>query len=182
MRDLKVEQYLMVYLEWNGSALTWPRKEVSIKFHPITQEEEWNTPQNIHCYSCLVSNYTIFSHKSLCIWQVATAKIANKCVHQSRPCLERKGDRYQIYCTVYKTHTIATHHRSEGCCIDRDINLHVDNAETTSIDNDNESISGSNTTIALGGSEAEGNPIELIPSNQTKMTAHTRKINIYTNE
>ena len=64
-----------------------------------------------------------------------------------------------------------------GCPIDRDIDLHIEVAETTHIDNDNESISGSDTTVALGGQEAEGNPDELIPSNHDKLTAPTREIN-----
>ena len=59
MRDLTVEQYHMVYPEWNGLALNWPRGEVSSEFHTITQEEKQNTPQNTHCHSSLVSNYTI---------------------------------------------------------------------------------------------------------------------------
>ena len=42
--------------------------------------------------------------------------------------------------------------------------LHVEDTESTGIDNDNESISGSDTTVALTGLEAEGNPDELIPS------------------
>ena len=58
MTDLTVEQYYTVNPEWNRSALTQPRGEVSSKFHAITQEEEWNTPQNAHCHSCLVSTYS----------------------------------------------------------------------------------------------------------------------------
>ena len=38
-------------------------------------------------------------------------------------------------------------------------------------------LSGSDTTIAFGGSEADGHPSELIPSNQAKVTALTRDIN-----
>ena len=55
--------------------------------------------------------------------------------------------------------------------------LHIEDAETTGLDNDNVSISGLDTTIALGGPEAEGHPDELIPSNQTKLTALMREIN-----
>ena len=58
MRDLTVEQYSMVYPEQNGSALAQPRRKVLSEFHAITQEEEWNTPQNAHHHSWLVSNYT----------------------------------------------------------------------------------------------------------------------------
>ena len=59
MRDLTVEQYCMVYPEQNGPALTQPRREESSKLQAITQKEEWNTPQNAHHHSCLVSTYTI---------------------------------------------------------------------------------------------------------------------------
>ena len=72
---------------------------------------------------------------------------------------------------------MATHHRGTGCPIDRDIDLHVEDAETTGLDNDNESISGLDTTIALGGPEAECHPDELIPSNQVKLTAFMREMN-----
>ena len=43
-------------------------------------------------------------------------------------------------------------------------------------DNDNESTSGSDTTTAFGGSEADGHPSKLIPSNQAKLTALMREI------
>ena len=69
---------------------------------------------------------------------------------------------------MYKTHAMATCHRGIGCLLDRDINLHADDSETTGLDNDNESISGSNATVALGGPEAEGHPYNLIHSNQAK--------------
>ena len=74
-------------------------------------------------------------------------------------------------------HTMATHHRGIGCPIDRDIDLHVVDAETTGLDNDNESISGSDTIIALGGPEEEGYSNELILSDQAMLTALMREIN-----
>ena len=72
--------------------------------------------------------------------------------------LGKIGNRYQTYCIVYKMHTMATCHRVTGCPVDRDINLHIDDPEATGMDNDNESISGSDATVALDGLEAEGNP------------------------
>ena len=72
---------------------------------------------------------------------------------------------------------MATHHGGAGCSIDSDIDVHVEDAETTGLDNDNESTSGSDTTIALGSPEAEGYPDELIPSNQAKFTALMREVN-----
>ena len=46
---------------------------------------------------------------------------------------------------------MTTHHRGTGCPVDRDINLYIDNIEgiNTGLDNDNESTSGSDTTIPL---------------------------------
>ena len=85
-------------------------------------------------------------------------------------------NRYQTYCTVYKMHTKATHHGGTGCSIDRDANLCAEETEATGIDNDNESISDSDTAVALGGLEAEDNPDELLPSNQAKLIALTREI------
>ena len=58
-------------------------------------------------------------------------------------------------------HAMATCHGGTGHPIDRDINLHIEDVETTGMDNDNESISGLDTTVALGGPEAEGNTDEL---------------------
>ena len=91
--------------------------------------------------------------------------------------LRKIGDRYQTYCAAYKMHAMATHQGGAGHPIDRDINLHIEDTETTGLDNDNESTSGSDITIALGGPEAEGHPDDLIPNNQAKLTAIIREIN-----
>ena len=74
--------------------------------------------------------------------------------------LRKIGDRYEAYCTKYKTHTMSTPHGGAGCPIDRDINLHIEDTEgiNTGPGSNNESISGSDTTIAFGGSEADGHP------------------------
>ena len=79
-------------------------------------------------------------------------------------------NRVQTYCAVYKTHAMATQHGGAGHPICRDINLHVEDAETTGLESTHESM-------ALEGSEAEGYPDELVPSNQAKLTALTREIN-----
>ena len=68
-------------------------------------------------------------------------------------------------------------HGATGWPIDRHINLHIEDTETTGLDNDNVSTSGSDTTIALGGPEAQGHPNELIPSNETKLAALMSNIN-----
>ena len=73
--------------------------------------------------------------------------------------------------------TMATCHGGAGHPIERDIDLHTEETEATGIDNENESVSGLDTTFALGGLEAEGNPIEILPSNQAKLTALTQEIN-----
>ena len=84
-------------------------------------------------------------------------------------------DKYHAYCTTYKTHIMATHHRGAGCPLDRDIALHVE--EATGIANDDDSTHGLNTTVALGGPEAEGHPNDPIYNNQDKLMALMREIN-----
>ena len=69
---------------------------------------------------------------------------------------------------------MATHHRCTGCLLDKDINLHIEDSETTGLDNDNHSTSSSDATVALGGPEAEGHPDDCIYSNQAKLTALMR--------
>ena len=58
------------------------------------------------------------------------------------------------------------------------VNLHIEDTEVinTGPNNNNESTSGSDTTVAFGGSEADGCPSKLIPSNQAKLTALMREI------
>ena len=70
---------------------------------------------------------------------------------------------------------MATHHRGAGHPIAR-YNLQVEDPEVTDIDN-NDIISGSDATVALGGLEAEGNTNELLPCNQAKLAALTHEIN-----
>ena len=86
-------------------------------------------------------------------------------------------DKYQAYCTMHKTHTMSTCHRGTRCPLDRDINLHIEASETTGLENDNESTSGSDTTVALGGPEAEGHPNDLKHNNQATLLALMREIN-----
>ena len=96
-----------------------------------------------------------------------------------KPMLGKIGDGYQTYCTTYKMYAMDNDHTGAGCSVGRDINLHIEDTEgiNTGPDNDNESASGSDTTIAFGGSEADGYPSELIHSNQAKLTALMREIN-----
>ena len=93
--------------------------------------------------------------------------------------LKKITDRYQAYCTTYKMHSMATCHGGAGCPIDRDIEPHLVDTEgiNTGPDNDNESTSGSNTTVGFRGSVADGHSSELIPSSQAKLTALKGEIN-----
>ena len=74
---------------------------------------------------------------------------------------------------------MATHHGGTGCPVDSDIDLHTDDLEgiNTGLANDNESTSGSDTTVSLGGPEAYDNPDELTSSNQAKLMSLMREIN-----
>ena len=85
-------------------------------------------------------------------------------------------NRYHTYCTVYKNHALATFHEGAGHPIARD-DLHVEDPEATGMDNNNDSISGLDATVALDGLEAEDNTDDLLPSNQAKLMALMRKIN-----
>ena len=91
--------------------------------------------------------------------------------------LRKIRDKYQGYCTLYKMHTMDTHHRSTGHPLDRDNDLHIEDAETAGLENENESTSGLDATIALGKPEAESHPSDLIHSNQAKLTTLMREIN-----
>ena len=69
-----------------------------------------------------------------------------------------------------------TCHRGTGHPVARD-NVHIADPEAKGMDKDNDSISGLDPTVALGGLEAEGNTNELLPSNQAKLTALMRETN-----
>ena len=43
--------------------------------------------------------------------------------------LGKLGNKYQAYCTTYKPHTMATHHRGAGHPVDSDIDLHIEDTE-----------------------------------------------------
>ena len=171
-RNLTVEQYHMVYPEWKGWALTQLRREVCNEFHAITEEEEWNAHKNAQPLllpsKCLYHVNHMSGHHSK----------DNEQMHSPVKTMFGKiRDKYQAYCTMYKRHAMATCHRGRGCPLDRDINLHVEDSETTGLDNDNESTHGLDTTVALGGPEAEGHPSDPINSNQAKLMALMREIN-----
>ena len=85
------------------------------------------------------------------------------------------GDKYQAYCTTYKTHTMATHHGGAGCPLESGIDLSTEDPEPTDVDN--EITHSSNATVALGGPEAEGQPEDHVYNNQDKLTALIREIN-----
>ena len=76
--------------------------------------------------------------------------------------LGKIGAKYQAYCTMYKTHTMATHHRGTRCPLDRGIDINAEDSEPTDIDNNNKITHGSDATVALGGPEAEGHPDDPI--------------------
>ena len=90
--------------------------------------------------------------------------------HSTYPCLPLKTvlgkirERYQDYCTTYKTHATATHHGGAGC--PHNIQILTMKAHTAP-----------DATVALGGPEAVGHPEDQVHSKQDKLTALTRKIN-----
>ena len=90
-----------------------------------------------------------------------------------RTMLRRIGDRHQTYCTTYKTHVMVIHHGDTRCLVDRDIDFHMEDMEgiNTGPDSNNESTSGSDTTIDFGGSEADGHPSNIIPNKQSQVNS-----------
>ena len=89
--------------------------------------------------------------------------------------LGKIGDRYQAYCTTYKTHTMATYYGGKGWPLDNGMDIHADDPEHADIDND--STHSSDATVALGGPEAEGHPKDPVYNNHNTLTALMREIN-----
>ena len=84
-------------------------------------------------------------------------------------------DKYQAYCTTYKTHAMATHHGGIGCPLDRGINLNTEDPEPADIDN--ESTHCMDATVALGGPEVEGHTKDPVYNNHNRLMALMREIN-----
>ena len=78
--------------------------------------------------------------------------------------LGKIGNRYQSCCTVYKMYAMVTHHRGTGHPIGRDVNLHIEDPEATGMDNDNDSISGSDATVALVDRRQKVAPVNFYPA------------------
>ena len=74
----------------------------------------------------------------------------NEHIHHLKPCLATSETSIKLIAPCIK-HTMVTHHGAAGCPLDRDINLHIEDSETTGLDNNNESTSGLDATVALGG-------------------------------
>ena len=98
MRDLAVEQYHMVYPEWYRSALNQPRGECPVSFAPSLKGK--NEPHLKYAYhhSCLLSDYTILL---LLYCSVHVSRITT--YSPFKTVLGKIGDKYQAYCTTYKT-------------------------------------------------------------------------------
>ena len=84
-------------------------------------------------------------------------------------------DQYQAYCTTYKTHAMATHHIGTGHPLDRFLDILTEEPECANIDND--STHSLDATVALGGSEAVGQPEDPAYNDQDRLTVLTREIN-----
>ena len=80
---------------------------------------------------------------------------------------------------------MTTHHRGAGCISkDRDLDSHIEDTGGIDIDsdNDNESTNSLDSTIAFGGSEADGHLGNLLPNCQANLCILTREITAYHNE
>ena len=94
----------------------------------------------------------------------------NDLVHSPLQTVLRKiRDRYQSYCSTYKTHAMTTCHGGAGHTgKDRDFDSHKEDIRGMDIgpNNDNESTNSSDTTIAFEGSVEHGYLSNLLPNIQ----------------
>ena len=103
---------------------------------------------------------------------------SNEKVHSPlKTMFERTGDRYQSYCTKYKTHAMTNCHGGAECPEDRELNSYIEGARGIDIgpDNDNESEHSSDTTVAFGGAEANGHLSDPLPNSQADLKLLTRQ-------
>ena len=63
-------------------------------------------------------------------------------------------------------HVMATHYIGAGCPLYRGMDIHAEDSEHADIGN--ESTHSANTTVALGGPEAEGHPKDPVYNNHTE--------------
>ena len=89
--------------------------------------------------------------------------------------LGKIGDQYQTYCTTYKMHAMATHHRGAGCLLDKGLDILTEDPEHADIDND--STNSLDVTVALGVPEAVGHLEDPVYNNQDRLTTLMREIN-----
>ena len=87
--------------------------------------------------------------------------------------LGKIGDWYQAYCTTYKTHTMATHHRGAVNPLDRGLDIFTEDTEHTDINNEN--THSSDATVVLGDPAAVGHPEDPACNNQDGLTTLTGK-------
>ena len=83
------------------------------------------------------------------------------------------GDWYQAYCTTYRTHAMATHHRGAGHPLNRGLDILTEDSEHADINNNN--THSLDATVALGDQEAIRHPED--PAYQDRFTALTEEIN-----
>ena len=94
--------------------------------------------------------------------------------------LRKLGDKFQSYSTTHKIHTMTTCHGGTAHTgKDWELDSHVENTGGIDIGlgNDNERANSWDTTIALGGLEADGHLCKLLHNSQANLTVLTREIN-----
>ena len=120
----------MVQPNWNGLVLTplgrnLPSK-LSQNLMEDTQEESQNTT------ACSLPLLLVSDSSILLTWNALhMTGHCNKTTDQAhspfKTMLRKIGDRYQSYCTTYKTHAMTTHYRGVGHTgKDTDLNSHVE--------------------------------------------------------
>ena len=108
----------------------------------------------------------------LCTCQDTAPKVMNVHVHHSRPCSE-KSDIDTSHTALHIKPTLWPLTTEKHAGKDRDLNSHVEDARNI---DDNASTDSSETTIALGGWEADGHLSDLLPNSQADLNILTREI------
>ena len=105
---------------------------------------------------------------------------SNDQVHsQLKTMLGKIGDRYQSYCTTYKTHAMNTHHGgTEHTDKGRDLDPHIEDTRGMDIGpcNNNKSRNSSDTMIASRGSQVDGHLSDLLLNSQANLGILAREI------
>ena len=115
MQDLAVDQHST----WNRPALNQPHRGYLMIVKPSAKDPPYNA---LHCPCLVREHFYIYLLMSAC---------HNLRMHSPlKKVLSKLGDSYQTYLNMYKTHTLATHHRGTGQPSEMDPNSQAQDIDT----------------------------------------------------